>query len=181
MSLKICFKCKEEKSLNDFYKHSSMKDGYLGKCKNCTKKDTALRTKIIISTLEGLDKERARHREKYYRLGYKEKHKPTPEKKKEIIDRYKEKYPEKIVVKNHSSEIKPLVKGNQLHHWNYNINFAKDVIELSMSEHSKAHRFINYDQSTFMYKDENGVMLDSKEKHINFLLSKGINIIPIRF
>jgi hypothetical protein len=37
--LKKCFKCGEEKSIDDFYVHKQMGDGHLGKCKECTKKD----------------------------------------------------------------------------------------------------------------------------------------------
>lgn len=36
---KICFKCKKKKNKEDFYKHPGMGDGYLGKCKLCTKNE----------------------------------------------------------------------------------------------------------------------------------------------
>lgn len=39
--MKICFKCKTERPLTDFHKHSGMKDGRLNKCKHCVVKDVA--------------------------------------------------------------------------------------------------------------------------------------------
>jgi len=41
LKTKVCFKCKKEKTIDNFYKHPKMTDGFLGKCKECTKKDSA--------------------------------------------------------------------------------------------------------------------------------------------
>ena len=160
--MKQCKECKVFKDKSLFY-------GVQGECKECTKKRIKKRELLLRLNPEWLEKERSRQREKYYRLNYKEKHKPSREKKKEITDRFNKKYPEKLKAKNLSCHLKPVIKGNHLHHWNYNIEFAKDVIELNPKDHAKIHRFIKYDKKTFMYKDLNGILLTTKEKHLDLI------------
>lgn len=166
--MKICFKCLEEKPLSEFYKHKKMSDGHLNKCKICTKKNSIDNFNIKKNDIIWLEKERERHRDKYHRLDYKDKHKPTKESKKLITIRYKNKYPEKINC-NKKMKVKP-IKGFNLHHWNYNIGYENDIFILSILEHNKVHRFITYDNTLFVYrKKENGELLDTRQKHKEYI------------
>ena len=166
--IKTCKKCKEHKLLNCYYVHKQMKDGHLNICIDCTKKRIASREKELISNPDWYEKEKERHREKYYRLGYKELHKQTNENRYIAIKKHREKYPEKYFAKNTSSRINTKIKGNHLHHWSYNQEHYKDVIELSVKEHNKLHRFVIYDQERMMYRKLDGELLDTKEKHLAY-------------
>ena len=166
---KVCFRCNTEKSLNQFYKHKGMADGHLNKCKNCTKKDTKKRQDYLSNDPVWVQSEKDRGRNKYHRLNYRGKHKPTPDQKKKTNKRYDDKYPEKSKIKSISSRLETKIKGNHKHHWSYNLEHAKDFIELSMKDHNKVHRFMTYDQKTFMYKDLNGNLLSTRTKHEEYI------------
>jgi len=79
---KICFKCSEKKSLDCFYKHSKMKDGYLNACKNCKKNDvkTYYAKNIKKITEYYKEREKTNSRKKWRFFAQKKTRKKNPEK-----------------------------------------------------------------------------------------------------
>ena len=70
MKYKKCFKCQQELSLENFYKHSQMGDGRLNKCKDCTKSDVKEHRSQNIERVREYDRNRpnaAERNEKFKR------------------------------------------------------------------------------------------------------------------
>ena len=61
---KVCFKCKEDKPLSEFYKHKGMSDGCLNKCKCCTRRDVLEHRSKNLDKIRAYDRERAKNKER---------------------------------------------------------------------------------------------------------------------
>jgi len=68
--MKRCFKCGEEKPLSKFYKHKAMADGFLGKCKQCTKNDVTRHRNSNLDEVRAYDRSRGSRQTKAYRDRY---------------------------------------------------------------------------------------------------------------
>jgi hypothetical protein len=138
--MKTCFKCKEEKPLSEFYKHKQMGDGYLGKCKECTKKDAIDHRNDNLEKIREYDRQRGKlpHRLKL-----------STQTTKRIRKQFPLKYKAQTVV-NHAVKagklIKPEIcsscdkKGRQIegHHDDY--NKPLEVTWLCSACHKQLHR-----------------------------------------
>lgn len=162
---KICFRCGELKNLLEFYKHKGMLDGHLNKCKTCAKKDSILRIAKLSDNPDFIEKERVRGREKYLRLNYV---------KNQASQCQKFPWKNSSKYKNLSKKLK-MAKGIELHHWNYNDEFIEDVFVLDIRSHRKIHNKMVIDIELRMFRDLEGNILDTKEKH-ELYISNFINL-----
>lgn len=170
--IKQCIKCLKPLPLSDFYAHPQMADGHLNKCKSCCKAATSANIQKKYQSPEWADKERARNREKYARLGP-----GKVDKLSQSIGQstYKLRYPEKIKAHTAAKGIAPKVPGNHLHHWSYNDEDARDVIELPPLAHVALHRLIRYDKVAKMYVAKaTGKLLCTRAEHEAFISISGI-------
>ena len=79
---KQCFRCKQEKDKSEFYAHPEMKDGLLGKCKECTKLDVKTNYALRREQYSQYEHKRNKKRRKYMQSLQKKRRKLHPEKQK---------------------------------------------------------------------------------------------------
>lgn len=58
--MKNCFKCGIDKPVTEFYRHSAMTDGLLGKCKTCARADVQANYALRREQYQQYEKERSR-------------------------------------------------------------------------------------------------------------------------
>ncbi len=57
---KVCFKCDAELPIVNFYRHPQMHDGYLGKCKACTRSDVRENRQAKLEYYREYDRQRSK-------------------------------------------------------------------------------------------------------------------------
>lgn len=99
--MKTCFKCGASKSLKEFYAHPRMADGYLGKCKECTKRDARDRylakpDVILAYELSRAQLPKRQEAKRLYSQRYRAVHKA---KRAETLLKYKTQHPERYAAR----------------------------------------------------------------------------------
>lgn len=166
METKRCFKCGIIKPLSEFYKHPQMEDGHLNKCKECTKKDSKARYNVLSTDNNWLEKERQRSRDKFKRLGYKNKFKQVRK-----ICPLEANIARRLRSRGYDT------KGKEAHHWNYNLPYS--IFLLSRKAHRCIHQFIHVNYSDKYCYTMDGKKIDTVEMAISvfssILKSNGIS------
>jgi hypothetical protein len=154
---KVCFKCGRELPLSEFYRHPEMADGHLNKCKDCTKKDAKQVYDRKSKDESWFEKERERGREKFHRLGYKDKIWSNKTRRDFHASGNVQRHLKNLGIDRH---------GKEAHHWNY--NNPKSVILLSPKAHHRIHKYVKANRDDKYLYTIDGVRLDTEEKTIKY-------------
>lgn len=159
--MKTCGNCGITKGDSEFYKRRRNSNTLKSNCRKCCSAKSNQRNKKL--ALEGGPSRRS-----YYKKKTEEK-KISTNKKYLYQVKYLKCYPEKKAANNAVTRANLRIQGFHAHHWNYNKAFRLDVIHLDRIQHVYIHKFLSYDQALFIYRDINGNILDTKEKHLEYI------------
>lgn len=169
--MKTCKRCKLDYEVTFFNKERAI-------CKKCLSDDGKKYIEKKKLELGWVEKQRIRSSEKYYRIPQKKK---TSEQRKQSTKNLNTKFPEKVIARGIFRNIaRRFVKSdklNQLHHWSYLSENAKQFFEISKSAHGFLHRHLIYDTVLFCYKTKKGILLNTDTKHEDFINELGLTII----
>lgn len=155
--MKTCKACRQTLPPEQFYRHPETSDGLLHVCKSCHKQRVRERECLKRAVdPEWMERERARGREKYHRLGYatsiKRRGTDAP-----CLPEQKRAYS--------LCQHVPCPEGHQRHHWSYREEHATDVLVLSKADHYTLHRYLTYSRPDLCFRAKSGVLWDTREKH----------------
>jgi hypothetical protein len=148
--MKKCFKCLADKDFSEFYRHSKMSDGYLNKCKSCTKKDVHSHRENNLEKIQEYDRRRGlseKHRESVRKYSQTERGRILSfEAKKRWSDENKKKRKAhqavQTAVRNGSLVRQPCERcgtpESEAHHEDY--DKVLDVMWLCPEHHAELHR-----------------------------------------
>ena len=135
---KQCFKCGRILDIEDFYKHKAMKDGHLGKCKDCAKKDTLTRARLHSDKIKAYEKVRSQtEKRKANRRFYVKKYRQEHPERTRINTAVERAIRKGVIVKPNNCCICGEETKLYAHHPNYNEPF--NVIFVCQSCHKKIH------------------------------------------
>lgn len=156
----ICKKCNQEKH-EHFYKNDTT-------CKDCRRRTSRERHEQKSKDPDWIKKERQRQRDKYKRLGYKDKQKEWDKDKP---------WKRTSAYKNLSRDLK-IPKGIAAHHWCYNDDKLRDVVLMDYSNHKQLHQLLELDLQRRIFKVKaTGEYLDTRESHLKFILLSGFKYV----
>ena len=145
--MKKCKTCNIEKPDTDFYAKRLS-------CKECINVKARSRWHTNPQIRERQNERRRKSKSPTYR-----------EQIRQSAIQFKQRYPEKAKAR-FAAQYLPQQEGFVKHHWSYNKEHYRDIIYLTQAQHQKIHKYMIYDQEQMMYRDLNGVLLNSKEAHL---------------
>jgi len=154
---KVCFKCGRELPLSEFYKHPRMADGHLNKCKDCAKHDVMKDYDRKSKDESWIKKERNRGREKYHRLGYKDR---------DFNNKTRRDFHASGSVQRCLRNLGIDKHGKEAHHWNY--NKPRSIILLSPKAHHRLHKYVKANREDKYLYTLDGVCLDTEDKTLKY-------------